>query len=1194
MPWPQPTDYNAAIQNPAVCFADADLRQGQVAGDLFGLPRPHSGNFADVYQVQGPSSAESGGRPAWAVKCFTREVHGLQARYQAISEHLERYHRPFMVDFRYLEQGILIGGQWYPILKMRWVEGFRLNEFVAEHLGGTVGRPCHNGSVLDRLAQMWVKLAQELREAGMAHGDLQHGNVLLVPGSKTGSLLLRLIDYDGMVVPALAEQPSGEIGHPHYQHPQRLREGTYNAEVDRFAHLVIYSALRVLSLDGKALWDRYDNGENLLFREEDFRNPADSRLLHELWAHSDEDVRNLVGWLLLASQAPIESTPLLDELLIGSSVKPLLPAEQDLVRAVMGDGQETVPQRGGQETVPQLGTNGPPLWHGLLTVPHHQPPISTPDWLVSHLAPAVSLELPVPLTESEPLPVPSILALATVPDRASSEGLTTESTEVTEKRQIKIDFSVASVSSVVGSSELPILEALPVDEEVQPPPAQPPPLPYSGPVPPRRRLTLGQLILRTSDWVLERPWVLPWVFGPVVLLILVVVGFSFPRAPKPPPLPPEPPPPQPAPVLFLPSELALDAGETAPLHLQVRRNGNAQPLEVRLNGLPENVTAEPITLAPEHESAVARISAGIRADNPGEHVRVSLWEEDHKLDEKRFVLTIHKKFLPDLAPVDPLILQPGEETQLLFQMDRQGNRDVITVQLEDLPPAVSCQPRRLSPIGLPIRLPGLPVDRRTREAEIETVSLVVRAEKDAGPITARPVQLTLWIGSVKVANQPLTISVEKPLPRLFVLGQPTLLIGNKEQLKVHAERRNFVGPIEVRLEDLPEGVKCERGVIPADDDSVLLDLTVSEETASGQPVVRLTGKVGKEDLPAEEITLHFARRDEVVRVPRKFPGPRQVEFPTVDGVSLRGQFYPGVAGKGSIGVLLLHDLGQNNGEDVCSELARVLQSKGFAVLSFDFRGHGGSKKVSPEFWTYDHNALLGASDKKPDQIHARDFPPAYWKTLVYDIAAARRFLDQSNDAGELNSSNLIVIGAGKGGTLGALWLASECYRFETGPAPQPEGAEPESAGIMAAIWLGMDPKIGASQQPVDAWLHEAGQVGKVPMLFVHGEGDPVAAARCRTFLSKAGAPRTTLTSRLAIPRTTSTGTYLLRDNLPTISAIVRYLGQVVEQRKERPWQARHFEQKGYRWEFPQGPGCPAKQGGAKHLTPLPLGRMGVR
>ena len=66
MPWPQATDYNGAIQCPPVCFCDPDLRQGQAEGDLFGLPRPHSGNFADVYQVRSPDGQ------AWAVKCFTR------------------------------------------------------------------------------------------------------------------------------------------------------------------------------------------------------------------------------------------------------------------------------------------------------------------------------------------------------------------------------------------------------------------------------------------------------------------------------------------------------------------------------------------------------------------------------------------------------------------------------------------------------------------------------------------------------------------------------------------------------------------------------------------------------------------------------------------------------------------------------------------------------------------------------------------------------------------------------------------------------------------------------------------------------------------------------------------------------------------------------------------------------------------
>jgi hypothetical protein len=64
------------------------------------------------------------------------------------------------------------------------------------------------------MTQAWIRLSLELRGADLAHGDLQHGNVLLMPGSRSTSLAFKLIDYDGMFVPALADQPSGEVGHP--------------------------------------------------------------------------------------------------------------------------------------------------------------------------------------------------------------------------------------------------------------------------------------------------------------------------------------------------------------------------------------------------------------------------------------------------------------------------------------------------------------------------------------------------------------------------------------------------------------------------------------------------------------------------------------------------------------------------------------------------------------------------------------------------------------------------------------------------------------------------------------------------------------------------------------------------------------------------------------------------------------------
>jgi mono/diheme cytochrome c family protein len=153
-----------------------------------------------------------------------------------------------------------------------------------------------------------------LRDANVAHGDLQHGNVLLVSGGKARALGIKLVDYDGLWVPALAGQKSFEVGHPAYQHPQRLREGTYSLEVDRFSHLVIYTALCSLALRGRPLWERYDNGDNLLFCQQDFQAPGGSALFRELLEVRDPQVCRLAAALAWAAQQPLEQTPLLEEL----------------------------------------------------------------------------------------------------------------------------------------------------------------------------------------------------------------------------------------------------------------------------------------------------------------------------------------------------------------------------------------------------------------------------------------------------------------------------------------------------------------------------------------------------------------------------------------------------------------------------------------------------------------------------------------------------------------------------------------------------------------------------------------------------------------------------------------------------------------------------------------------------------------
>ena len=116
MPWPASTQFSDAIQNPEVCFREnPELARGRVAlypsGGRAGMPVVAAGQFACVYKV-------SVGNREVAVRCFTREVKDQQFRYGWLHEYLDTALPDSFVRFQYLEHGILVKGQWYPIVRM--------------------------------------------------------------------------------------------------------------------------------------------------------------------------------------------------------------------------------------------------------------------------------------------------------------------------------------------------------------------------------------------------------------------------------------------------------------------------------------------------------------------------------------------------------------------------------------------------------------------------------------------------------------------------------------------------------------------------------------------------------------------------------------------------------------------------------------------------------------------------------------------------------------------------------------------------------------------------------------------------------------------------------------------------------------------------------------------------------------------
>lgn len=287
MNWPPASDYQDAIQNPATCFNDVELKAGQVALNKIGLPRVASGNFASVYEVKS-------GAHRWAVRCFLRQGEDQQNRYALLSLYLSRLTVAGLVEFSYQSEGIRVRGKWFPVVKMEWVEGSTLTTYVQKNL--------HQPQNLRTLALQWRGLVDRLRQNKIAHGDLQHGNVMVSPDAQ-----LRLVDYDGMFVPRLAGHRSSELGHRNYQHPKRSSED-FDERLDNFSALVIYTALMALSLE-PGLWKRFDNGENMLFTAQDFKQPAQSVLLTYLKQHTDPAIRSLANTLFTACQGSVAQVP---------------------------------------------------------------------------------------------------------------------------------------------------------------------------------------------------------------------------------------------------------------------------------------------------------------------------------------------------------------------------------------------------------------------------------------------------------------------------------------------------------------------------------------------------------------------------------------------------------------------------------------------------------------------------------------------------------------------------------------------------------------------------------------------------------------------------------------------------------------------------------------------------------------------
>ena len=283
MQYPLMSEYVKAIQ-------DAGDNLEQLAHltpvlDDHGEPYRSSGAFAVVFKMQDKSSGKY-----YALKCFTEEQQGRADAYRQIADELDLLDSPYITSVKYMEKELFVDSQCeedeFPVLLMDWVEGETMEAYIAANY--------HNQSAMSMLCYRFGKMAAWLRTQSFSHGDIKPDNIIVRPDGS-----LTLVDYDGMFVPSMKGSQSPTIGTRDFSHPLRTVDD-FDETIDDFSLASIALSLKAISMKSTLL-DIYGASDRLLFSENDYRNPSNSKVISALQElMCDKDFCTLYSLFMLA------------------------------------------------------------------------------------------------------------------------------------------------------------------------------------------------------------------------------------------------------------------------------------------------------------------------------------------------------------------------------------------------------------------------------------------------------------------------------------------------------------------------------------------------------------------------------------------------------------------------------------------------------------------------------------------------------------------------------------------------------------------------------------------------------------------------------------------------------------------------------------------------------------------------------
>jgi len=139
----------------------------------------------------------------------------------------------------------------------------------------------------------------DLEKNGIAHGDIHYENIIL----KGEDLIL--IDYDDIFIKSHIELKSYVIGNPNFRHPNR-KSSDNGIKMDNFSFWFLTCSIYILIADFSS-WDFYNGDDAILFKENDLKNPKDSKIFNHLKKSNNQEIHY---WLAIIFNDLLNKEPL--------------------------------------------------------------------------------------------------------------------------------------------------------------------------------------------------------------------------------------------------------------------------------------------------------------------------------------------------------------------------------------------------------------------------------------------------------------------------------------------------------------------------------------------------------------------------------------------------------------------------------------------------------------------------------------------------------------------------------------------------------------------------------------------------------------------------------------------------------------------------------------------------------------------